>query len=226
MLRYVYPPLPAPGTQGQQFGVDVSTVYAFDRAYILSLPPAVQALHAGEVQQELLDTVAGSQIPAVSLDYATRVELAKKLAEEGYFIDISIDMLGGDPYETMVIRIAEGQTQIKNYTGDGFSPPVAQALPPKQATINIAAFPAYVDPNVLQGAMAVIPVSQQPLVGALVFDDKYGVTARAEALLAAGALQVGSTTPQDGGTYKLTNFTVLMGLEHFWVLQPKQATKK
>lgn len=79
------------------FGFDAATVLAFDRAYVLSKDPRIQALFAGMLG------FPGNQMPA-----GTRYSTALELENSGLTVDRAIDAWGWDPYLTIVDRNALG----------------------------------------------------------------------------------------------------------------------
>ncbi len=156
MSKFTYGPLP---TGGAVFGFDASTVFTFDRAYILSLDPAVQSLHVGEVGQIQIND-DGSQTPTVALDPATRMSLAMSLAKQGYFIDAWIDAYGADPFLTNQARLAKGTVFIQSAVGSAT----------RLVSVNPADYPPFAPPAPPP------PPSSTEVVGPVEFGTLYSVT--------------------------------------------------
>lgn len=198
---YGYGSLPSQLTGETEFGYDAPTVFTFDRAYILSLPPAVQALHVGEVGQ-LKTCSDGSQVPATNLDPATRMTLAMNLAKQGYFIDAWIDAFGADPYMTQSARIQEGVLTVQEAIGNAV----------KNVSIKVSDYPAYVPPI----PPPVPTTTASNLVGAVQFGALYAVSSYGMSMYTAGLLVNGQSITEGGHTYVLTVTPLVVGSSILW----------
>jgi len=196
MSKFIYGPLPTGGTV---FGFDAPTVFTFDRAYILSLDPAVQALHAGEVGQIQVND-DGSQTPTVALDPATRMSLAMSLAKQGYFIDAWIDAYGADPFLTNQARLAKGTLSIQSAVGSAT----------RLVSVNPADYPPFTPP-----APPPPPASTE-VVGPVEFGTLYSVTPAGMALFNSGQLTSGQTLTETGHSYMFTVIASAVGFGYFW----------
>jgi hypothetical protein len=196
MSRFIYGPLPAGGTV---FGIDAPTVFTFDRAYILSLDPAVQALHVGEVGQIQVNE-DGSQRPTVALDPVARMSLAMNLAKQGYFIDAWIDAYGADPFLTNQARLAKGTLSIQSAVGSAT----------RIVSINPADYPPFVPP-----APSPAPISRD-VVGPVEFGTLYSVTPAGMALFHSGRLLSGQSLLENGHSYTFTVVPLAVGFGYFW----------
>jgi hypothetical protein len=196
MSKFIYGPLPAGGTV---FGFDAPTVFTFDRAYILSLDPAVQALHIGEVGQIQIND-DGSQTPTVALDPAARMSLAMSLAKQGYFIDAWIDAYGADPFLTNQARLTKGTLSIQSAVGSAT----------RAVSINPADYPPFVPP-----APQPTPVSAE-IVGPLEFGTLYSVMPAGMTLFNSGRLGSGQSVTENGHSYTFTVVPLAAGFGYFW----------
>jgi len=82
------------------WGWPVDQLTAFDTAYWNSFPAAVRALRTTP-QGETADSVDNP-----------RVQLAQKLAQQGFLIDVPIMVWGWDPLVTMSARVADGFSAV------------------------------------------------------------------------------------------------------------------
>lgn len=196
MSKFIYGPLPAGGTV---FGFDAPTVFTFDRAYILSLDPAVQALHIGEVGQIQINP-DGSQTPTVALDPAARMSLAMSLAKQGYFIDAWIDAYGADPYLTNQARLAKGTLSIQSAIGSAA----------RIVSVNPADYPPFTPPTPTPS-----PVATE-IVGPLEFGTLYSVTPVGMTLFNSGRLMSGQSVTENGHSYTFTVVPTAVGFGYFW----------
>jgi hypothetical protein len=114
------PPAPTPG----QASAANAYQALFNAAYYASKPPAFQPLYNGD---------AGAQNgTAQPLTQDQRIALVSQLIAQGYTIDEEIDFIGWDPYTTMVIREAYGDTYVPAGLGNvtSVTPQPAQFIGP------------------------------------------------------------------------------------------------
>lgn len=167
----------------------MSTQSDFDTTYILSRPPAVQALYAGTCGQS-----------GTELDPNVRIAQAKQLSGQGINIDIQLDAWGWDPYWIMQARIIYGQTTMVGSLGQ-----------PLVISVDPLRFPPYTPPA------APVPTPTSTNLVGLQNGPGYQLTNLAISMVNAGILVNGQVISENSHTYTLQIDPFLMGTEMMWI---------
>ena len=169
----------------------------FNRAYILSLPPAVQQLHIGEVGWLNDD---GSD--TVEMDPGERFALAQTLAAGGAPVDLWVDAEGMDPYGTNSVRMAYGQTKVQLLNSAT-----------RVVSVNPADYPPFAT-----GVDLTLPINFN-LVGPAQTPTQYATTPICLMLITHGQISDGDLHVEGGVTYKMQITQTLMGPTYLWIKQ-------
>ena len=184
-------------------------VDTYDKAYVLSKDPRIQALFAGYMG------FAGT-----ALDPATRYAQAVALAAQGLIIDPQIDALGGDPYLIMLERSLDGFEQVYAL---GQSQPFS--TPPGVSAPNIPAYNqtaglivvSLTPPAPFAGTPVVAPPQPEPVawVGSHIFANLYDASEAAITASANGTIPLPNIS-EGGHVYQWTVMPELMGNTYAW----------